>query len=158
MSFEKSGTAKVVVTLDVVHYGKTFKLKPETFKSAMRKLKLFKLIEFLMKIFFIRKSKWVRNMQDEVDVITGDNEFDARFLVDSNDPFFITRLLDDKIRGILKKDVFKRVGEFSLNQGQLRYQEELVLNTDEERKRFENVVLVLHMMAKRMELMRIGRA
>lgn len=125
---------RVAVTLDVIHYGKIFSLKPEDFSTALKKLK------------------------EGPDIITGDDDFDARFYVESNDARFMKNLLDDDIRDILMDNVFNHIGKFTLSQGQLKYSEALVLNTTEERRRFEYVILVLHMMAKRMELMRIGKA
>lgn len=118
------------ITIDATHYGKTFEIKSETFWT-----------------FF--KKRWGKR-----DVNTGDDEFDRQFYVTSNDHAFMKKMLDEDIRDIMKKEVFLQMGTFSLKESQLQYQEQIAINTDKQRIRFENIILVMYMMTKKMERMR----
>ena len=119
-----------VITIDTLHSGKTLEISAETLVSTLKKI------------------------VGKQDVITGDAEFDRRFLIKSNDNGFVKKLLDDDIRDILKKEVFLKMGKISLKHSQMFYEEQVVVNTDNERRRIENIILVMYMIAKRMEYMR----
>lgn len=121
------------ITIDAFHYGKTFKITTEGFYTKVDKL------------------------FGKDDILTRDKTFDRLFYVESNDPKFMVKLLDEEIRDIMKHDVFMSMGTFVLNQSQLRYDEQLVINTDKKRKRFEKIILVMYMMTKKMEMMRKKR-
>lgn len=124
------GVPHTFISIDTLHFGKTLEISSETLFTTLKKT------------------------FGKQDVITGDAEFDRRFLIASNDNGFVRKLLDDDIRDILKKEVFLNMGTISLKHSQLHYKEQIVINTDNERRRLENIILVMYMLAKRMEYMR----
>ncbi|MBK8472220.1 MAG: hypothetical protein IPL33_08635 [Sphingobacteriales bacterium] len=99
----------------------------------------------------------LKKMIGKQDVLTGDIDFDRRFLIKTNNQKFIKDLLDEEIRDILKKEVFLKMGTLSLKDSELCYEEQIVVNTDNERRRMENILLVMYMLAKRMDYMRDGK-
>lgn len=119
-----------IITVDTLHSGNTLEISAETFFSTLKKA------------------------FGKQDVLTGDNEFDRRFLIVTNNNGFVKKLLDQEIRDILKKEVFLKMGKISLQHSRLQYEEQIVVNTDNERRRLENIILVLYMISKRMEYMR----
>ncbi len=124
-------TYYTTITIDVIHYGNSMAISTEGMKTFWDKY-------------------WGRK---KTDIETGDKAFDQRFEVNGN-PKFVTGLLDDEIRKLMKEEVFKEMGTFTLNQSQLTYTEQVVMNTNYKRKRIEKIILVMFMMAKRMEYIR----
>jgi hypothetical protein len=117
-----------IVTIDVLHYGKTFSLKTESITT---------------------RAKRMAGMND---VIIGDPEFDDLFYIETNDPGFVGSLLeDDDIRELMIRHLNLNNARITLEQSQLKYDEQVILNTTEKRKRFEKVILLLYMLIKRME-------
>lgn len=118
------------ITLDALHYGNTFEIKSENW------------------ITFIKKF-WGKQ-----DILTGDKHFDSRFYITSNNANFMRQLLDADIRDIMNREAFLQMGKFTLKESQLKYEEQVVINTDNDRERIEKIILIMYMMVKRMEYMR----
>lgn len=117
------------IVLDVMHYGKTFTIGSETIYSTLKKL-------------------W-----GHTDVSVNDPTFDRMFYITTNDPKFVQKLLDREIRDVMKENTYFQQGKFILEQAQLKYVEQISLITVHRRKRMEKVLLVMYMMAKKIDLM-----
>lgn len=118
------------ITLDAMHYGKTMSISSETIYTMLKKL-------------------WGKN-----DISLKDPEFDRMFYITANDPKFVQRLLDRDIRDVMKESAFLQSGKFTLEQAQLKYEEQVSVFTVNRRRRIEKVILVMYMMTKRMEQLR----
>lgn len=142
------------IIVDATHYGKTLEIRSEGIYTQFEKLWLRAAVmqqRFVAAILrhFGREPKPIT---DEVAV--DDWQFDRRFFIMANDAKFAKKLLDDDIRDIMKNDVFMKMGHFRLLNSQLIYTEQIVINTDFERQRLQKIVLLMYMMAKRMEIIR----
>ncbi len=82
---------------------------------------------------------------------TGDKSFDSRFSIHTDNPDYFLVLMDEDIRRVLKTDVFSDMGRLSLDGNLLTYEEAILPKDEYIRKKIERVVLVLYMIAKKME-------
>ena len=126
-------TELIVVEVDVLPFGNTFSIKPETCK--MRLLKWF---------------RWKK------DVLTGDKDFDNKFFVEGKEKF-MKKLLDPPIIQLFRDELFKKMGNIHLEQGILRYEEKGLLNDDEKRERIEKVIELMYLIARKLDFMRLGK-
>lgn len=125
------------IELDALNYGKTFEIKTETLQIKYQKL--------------FKKS----------DIITGDKAFDAQFFITSSmdadakrRAAYVNSILDVEIRKQLLDRSFWHLGTLKLSQSIMEYEEEGVMNTERERKRIENIITAMYMIAKRMDMLR----
>lgn len=118
------------IIIDAMHYGKTMTITSETLWTMLKKL-------------------WGKN-----DITLNDSEFDRMFYITANDPKFVQKLLDRDIRDVMKESAFLQEGKFTLEQAQLKYEEQVSVFTVNRRRRIEKVILVMYMMTKKMEQMR----
>jgi len=115
------------ITLDVLHYGNTFTIGSETIYTTLKKI-------------------W-----GHTDVSVNDPQFDRMFYITTNAPSFVKKLLDKEIRDVMKENTYFQQGKFILEQAQLKYIEQISLITVHRRKRIEKVILVMYMMAKKID-------
>lgn len=115
------------IIVDILHYGNTFTIKSETWWTTLKK--------------FFGKN----------DITTSDKEFDRLFYLEASNPGLLIKLLDEDIRDIMKYNVSLKSGILSAQQAQLIYQEQLAIGTTNERKRLEKVILIMYMIAKKLE-------
>ncbi len=118
---------QTVIVVDVLHYGKTFTIGSETIYTILSKL-------------------WGKN-----DISLNDPLFDRMFYLTANDAAFLQKVLDPDIRDIMKANMFLQDGKFTLNQAQLRYEEQISVMTVSRRKRIEKIILIMYMMAKKID-------
>lgn len=142
------------IVIDAIHYGNTLEIRSEGVYTQFEKfwLKTNNLYTRQIQKILHYFGREVVPLKGEVAV--GDLEFDRRFYVLTNNAGFVKKLLDPDIRDIMKNDVFTKMGKFVLNQSQLIYTEQININTDFERQRFQKIILLMYMMANRMERIR----
>lgn len=142
------------IAVDALHYGKTLEIKSEGIYTQFEKMYFRaanftnRIIRAILKYF----GRYLKPINQEVNI--GDFDFDRRFYIISNDTKFTIKLLDKEIRDIMTKDVFLKMGKFELSQSQLFYTEQIVINTDFERQRLQKIILLMYMLAKRIEQIR----
>lgn len=142
------------IAVDALHYDKTLEIKSEGIYTQFEKMYFRatnftnRIIRAILKYF----GRYLKPISHEVNI--GDLDFDRRFYIISNDTKFTIKLLDKEIRDIMTKDVFLKMGKFELRQSQLFYTEQIVINTDFERQRLQKIILLMYMIAKRIEQIR----
>lgn len=82
--------------------------------------------------------------------LTGDPTFDEYFQVETNNPSYIHTLFDTPIRQLIVNHTYKKA-TLSLEKGQLNFRERKIMTNVKERKHFEQVILLLYMLAKRID-------
>ncbi|MEZ4888371.1 MAG: hypothetical protein R3E32_26820 [Chitinophagales bacterium] len=107
--------------------GRSFAIRPEALGKQFTK-------------FFYNKKK-----------VTEDRSFDRKFDVNSDDLEYIGGLLDDAVREILNEGILSRDSYLEFKNGVFSYTEQTVLNMGFKRRRFEKIILVMYMIAKKME-------
>ncbi|MFK7904822.1 MAG: hypothetical protein AB8B69_06840, partial [Chitinophagales bacterium] len=115
------------ISVDAPFGGRTFSIRPEALGKRFTK-------------FFYNKSK-----------VTEDKSFDRKFEVSSDDLEYIGNLLDGGVREILSEGILSRDSYLEFSNGKFSYTEQTVLNAGFKRRRFEKIILVMYMIAKKME-------
>ena len=127
---DKKPMAHTRITIDVFHYGRTF---------------------------FIRKNDWMtwlKSFFKSKSIKTQNGAFNRYFLIESTDPRFILQLLDEPIIELMNEDIVLKNGVFKLEHGQVIFEEQYLIKNEDERDHTEKIILLLYMMAKRIDYMR----
>lgn len=115
------------VSVDASFGGRSFSIRPEALGKRFTK-------------FFYNKKR-----------ITEERSFDRKFDVNGDDLKYVGGLLDGAVRDILNQGILSRESYLEFNNGKFSYTEQTVINTSWERRRFEKIILVMYMIAKKME-------
>ncbi len=115
------------ISVDAPFGGRSFSIRPEALGKKFTK-------------FFYNKKK-----------VTQDKTFDRKFDVGGDDLKYVGGLLDGAIREILNEGILSRDSYLEFKNGQFSYTEQTVMNANFKRRRFEKIILVMYMIAKKME-------
>ncbi len=111
--------------VNVTHTGNSCHIRTRTWRD---KLRIFKRKRFL----------------------TGDATFDEYFQVTTNNADFLIILFDTPIRQLLVNHTYQKA-TLELDKGQLTFRQRKVMTDMKDRKHFEQVILLLYMIAKRID-------
>ena len=115
------------ISVDASFGGRSFSIRPEALGKKFTK-------------FFYNKNK-----------VTQDKSFDRKFDVNGDDLKYVGGLLDGPVREILNQGILSRDSYLEFKNGQFSYTEQTVMNSGFKRRRFEKIILVMYMIAKKME-------
>lgn len=115
------------ISVDASFGGRSFSIRPEALGKKFAK-------------FFYNKKK-----------VTQDKSFDRKFDVNGDDLKYVGGLLDGGVREILNEGILSRDSYLEFKNGQFSYTEQTVMNANFKRRRFEKIILVMYMIAKKME-------
>ncbi|MGB1206097.1 MAG: hypothetical protein ACPG5B_10645 [Chitinophagales bacterium] len=149
--------SNISVSLDVSNYGKTFEIKPQTWRKNFYN----KTGHTLNRIFGERistfMSKWF-SIFSPYSGIHSDQNFNDLYIVSTNDSRFMNQVLDKMIVSVFTQDLWPDIGVIKLDNGIMTYSHQALIDTDMERYHLEKVILVMYMLAKHIEYKRQGKA
>ena len=148
--------SNISISMDVHNYGKTFEIKPQSWKNNIYN----KIGHALNRVFgktisgFL--SKWLPIFITYSGIHKNQN-FNDLYNVTTNDAKFMNKVLDNDITDVFMQDLWPDMGTIKLEQGIMTYKHQALINTEMERYHLEKVILVMYMIAKQLEYRRSGK-